>query len=147
MLQAFYIHLQYHFGTTSAGSVDVARARSEVIDLLEKTFYDKGGDKAAYAMARDGTEGGMPSVLNMLTEHYKAERKATYIKRVFKDGIDALDWEERVDFMRGAMKRMGPFLPEELRDQPPERFARDCEPIVRIFVESIDNIKQFVRTM
>ena len=58
-----------------------------------------------------------------------------------------MDWNERVRFMRGAMKRLGPFLPDELKDEPPERFVRSYEIIVRAYVSSIDKVKELLRSM
>ena len=89
----------------------------------------------------------MRSVLDTLTEQYKAEKQAAYIQRVFKDAIATMDWDERVRFMRGAMKRLGPFLPPELRDQRPERFVRSYETIVRAYVKSLDKVSQLLRSM
>jgi hypothetical protein len=139
-LQAFYMHLQRCIGPGPTAALDTSRDRGEAIALLERTFCRKGGEQAAFALARDGIQGGMRSVLDALTEQFKAERQATYVQRVFKEAIAALDWDERVTFMRGAMKRLGPFLPSELKNEPPERFARSCEAIVHAYVQSLDKI-------
>jgi len=146
-LQAFYIHLKNCLALSPAEFSDVMKARSEAIALLEKAFYDKGGDQAAFARARDGTEGGMRSILDTLTEQYKAEKQGIYIQRVFKDAINSMEWDERVKFIRGAMKRLELFLPEEFKDEPPERFVRSYETIVRAYVSSLDKVKQLLRRM
>ena len=127
--------------------MDTARARSETIGLLTRAFQDQGGDQAAFARARDGVQGGMRSALDRLTEQYRAERQAGYIQRVLKDAVDALDWQERVRFMQGALKRLGPFLPVELRDQPAERFVKNHEIIAQAYVESIDKVGRLLRSM
>jgi hypothetical protein len=146
-LQSFYIHLQRYIGPGTTESPGTADARQQTIALLQRTFRDKGGDKAAVAVARDGTRGGMRSILDACTEQLKAERRAAYIQRVFRDALDASSWDESVRFMRGAMKRLGPFLPAELRNEPAERFAENWEAIVQAYVQSLDRIGQLLRTM
>jgi len=146
-LQAFYMHLQRYIGSSPVEFPDMTRARTETIDLLERAFYGKGGDQAAFARARDGIQGGMRSILDAITEQYKAEKQAAYIQRIFKDAIAVMEWDERVKFMRGAMKRLGSFLPPELKNMPPERFVGSYETIVRAYVESSDKVNQLLRTM
>jgi hypothetical protein len=125
----------------------MTRARTEAIALLQRTFRDKGGDQGAFARARDGIKGGIRSILDALTEQYKAERRDAYIELIFNDAIEAMGWNEQVSCIRGLLKCFGPNLPEEFRSQPPERFARNYKPILRIFVKCIDNVEQFLGTM
>ena len=146
-LQAFYIHLQRFVDDSGGRSLDLMKARSETIALLERTFENEGSDQAVFARVRDGVKGGMRLVLDQVTEQYKSQKQAEYIQRVFKDAVSAMDWNGRVDFMRGAMKRLANFLPPELRDQPPQRFVRNFEAIVQAYVGSLDKVKQFLRTM
>ena len=145
-LQAFYIHLQHHISPTIPQSLDVNKARAETTALLEKAFANQGGDRAAYAKAEDGIQGGMRSVLDAVTEEYKAEKQAAHIQRIFKDAVNVMDWNEQVRFVHGAMKRLEPFLPPDLRNQPPERFTGNYETIVKAYVKSFDKVNQLLRT-
>lgn len=148
-LQAYYIHLQRYVGS-SPEVPDMGEARSETIKLLERTFYDKGDDKAAFVRARDCTQGGIRSILDMMTEQYKAEKQAAYINRVFKDAVADMDWEERIKCIRAIIKEVGRFLPEGLKDQPPERFARSdetIETIIRTYVRCSDKFNQSLSSM
>ena len=70
-----------------------------------------------------------------------------YVRRVFKETIEPMDWNQRVAFMRGALKRLAPFLPTDFRDEPPERFARRPEVIIQVFVASMDRINRVVSTL
>ena len=117
---------------------------------MESTFRDKGGYKAALVQARDGTSGGIRSILDILTEQYKFQKQEAYINRVFKDAIADMDWQERVKCIRAVIKEVGRFLPEELKDQPPERFARDDETIeiiIRTYVRCSDKFNQSLSRM
>jgi hypothetical protein len=128
----------------------MSEARCEAIKLLERTFRDKGGDKAVFVRARDCTQGGIRSILDLITEQYKAQKQDAYIKRVFKDAIADMDWEERIKCIRAVIKEVGRFLPEELKNQPPERFARDdetIETIIRTYVRCSDKFNQSLSRM
>ncbi len=149
ILQAYYIHMQRYTGS-GPEKPDMSQARSEVIKLLESTFRDKGGDKAAYVQARDCTQGGIRSILDHITEHYKVQKQEAYINRVFKDAIADMDWQERVKSIRAVIKEVGRFLPEELKNQPPEKFARSDETIeiiIRTYVRCSDNFNQSLSRM
>ena len=146
-LQAFYIHLKRYVGGNTASVPDMVNARSEAVALLERAFLHRGQGEAAFAKARDGTEGGMRAVLDAVTEQCKTEEQAKHILRIFKDAISEMEEEEKVRCMRGAMKRLGPFLPADLRNEPAERFVKNWEAIIQAYVQSIDRISQLLRTM
>jgi hypothetical protein len=149
ILQAYYIHMQRYTGSNPE-KPDMSEARCEAIKLLENTFRDKGGDKAALVQARDCTQGGIRSILDMITEQYKAQKQDAYINRVFKDAIADMDWRQRVKCIRAVIKEVGGFLPEELKNQPPERFARSdetIETIVRTYVRCSDKFNQSLSRM
>jgi len=146
-LVAFFIHLQRHLSATVLHTVDHQHARTKALALLDSTFQNQGGRQQAVAQAIDGTRGGIKSVLDTITEQFKREEQYQYIQRVFTDALSPLDWEGRVAFMRAALHRLRPFLPDEIRTQPPERFAHDYEVIVKTFVQSFDNINQLLRTL
>lgn len=149
ILQTYYIHMQRYTGS-GPEKPDMSQARSEVIKLLESTFREKGGDKTAFVQARDCTQGGIRSILDQITEHYKAHKQEAYINRVFKDAIADMDWQERVKSIRAVIKEIGRFLPEELKNQPPEKFARSDETIeiiIRTYVRCSDNFNQSLSRM
>ena len=143
---AFYIHLQRYLSPNAIESLDHQEAKTKALALLERTFRNHGGHQQALAQSIDGTRGGLHSVLNIITEQFKSEQQANYIQRVFTDALSPLDWDGRVDFMRAALGRLAPCLPDEIRTQSPERFAHDYEVIVQTFVQSLDKVNQLFRT-
>jgi hypothetical protein len=147
ILEAFYVHL--HSWTSGSANVSFAAgdARHKVTALLESVFRNKGGREGAYARARDGTQGGMRSVLDTVAEQCKRETYTEYVQCVFAQAVSGMKWGDRVQFMRAAMKRLGPVLPPELRDEPPERFVRQYEVIVRAYVESLDRLRELLQTL
>jgi len=146
-LVAFYIHLQRHLSPHAIELLDHQEAKTKALALLERTFRNHNGRQQAVVQAIDGTHGGIKSVLDAVTEQFKSEQQADYIQRIFTDALSPLDWDGRVAFMRAALQRLAPFLPEEIKTQPPERFAHDYEVIVQTFVQSFDKVNQLLRTL
>jgi hypothetical protein len=146
ILDAFYIHLHCWISGRTEESFDAGQVRTETIDLLKTAFWNQGGAEAAYARARDGTGGGMRSVLDVVAEHCKRKQYTDHVQRVLREAISAMDWNERVEFMRAALRRLESFLPLDIRAEPPERFVRQYEVIVKTYVESLDKLSQFLRT-
>ena len=103
--------------------------------------------KAAFAIAREGIEGGMRKVLDFLTEGFKNDLQTQYVEQVIKEALDSLSWEDRINFMQGALKRLAPFLPLETLKQSPERLAKHYKPIIRAYVKSLNSINQTLRAM
>lgn len=149
ILEAYIIHLQRHIGS-SFEMPNTDASRNKAVELLKKTFYNKGGDKAAFVRARDGTQGGIRSILDMITEQCKAEKQDAYIDRVLKDAIPDMTLDERVKCIQAIMKKIGQFLPEEIRNQPPKRFARNDDTlrtIILTYVKCRDKFNQSLSSM
>lgn len=145
-VSGFYLTLLRHTYTEPV-SANAAELADEALDLLEQAFADKGGVNAARAEARDGIHGGMRFVLDVMTERYKVMQQSKHVSRVLQEALDPLDWSHRVAFMRALIDRLGPHLPAEIRDQPPERFARHYGEIVQTYAQSLDRVKQLLRRL
>ena len=89
----------------------------------------------------------MRFVLDVITEQYKLEQQSKHVSRVLYEALDPLNWNERVAFMRALLDRLSPHLPPDLCGQPPERFARHYDIIVKTYVRSLDQVKQMLRTL
>ena len=145
-VSGFYLTLLRHTYTEPV-SANAAELADEALNLLERAFADKGGVNAARAEARDGIHGGMRFVLDVMTEQYKVMQQSKHVSRVLQEALDPLDWSQRVAFMRAFIDRLGPHLPAEIRDQPPERFARHYGEIVQTYAQSLDRVKQLLRRL
>jgi len=145
IIRGLYIHLKNAQVTEAVDIVDQSRYQAEAIELAEKTFAQKGGIEAAVQRAKDGTAGGMRKVLDEITDFYKQDQQRKHIKAVFRRFVDDLSWQEKTEFMKCAMERLSNFLPEDLRDQPPERFARSYEAIAIGYVESMEQFNKLIK--
>ena len=140
---SFYIHLRCYINKMPVESINPDISRNEAIQLLQST-YRKEGCELAFQGAVDGVAGGMRVLLDRLTEEYKTQQQSKYFNRVLTDALNSLQWTERVEFMRSAMKRLRKFLPDDIADEPAERFARDYEQIVKTYVESMDQFNRII---
>ncbi len=94
-------------------------------------------------------------VLSELDESYIIEKitkkhdeaRQKHILKTFKESIDPLDFEARVELIKQLMKRLEEHLPEEISSQKPERFAEDYEKIVQAFVHSKVTLHEVFRRL
>ena len=146
MVPAFYLHLLRHLESAPL-STDDQEVATEALALLERAFRDRGGVDGAQAEARHGINGGMRFILDVMTEQYKTEQQAKRVSRVLKAALDPLGWDARVRFMAAFLERLAPHLPLEIRAQPPARFARHYEPILKTYVRSLDRVRQLLHNL
>jgi len=149
VLETFIIHLQRYIGS-SFEIPNTDAPRNKAVELLKNTFNNKGGDKAAFVQARNGTQGGIRFILDMITEQCKAEKQDAYIDRVLKDVIPDMTLDERVKCIQAIMKKIGPFLPEDIKNQPLKRFARNDDTlrtIILTYVRCRDKFNQSLSRM
>jgi hypothetical protein len=112
---------------------------AEAFDLVESAFRHKGGYKAALSEGIHAINGGMRLVFDLMTEHLKAKKKEDHIRMVFKEAVDPLDWDAKVRVMKVFMDCIGPQLPSDLRNLPPEQLALHWEEVIGNFVESFQD--------
>jgi hypothetical protein len=137
---AFFVHL-IKYARNLSDPIDMKAVSAEAFELLEKAFSKEGGVQAAYAEALFGLRGGMRLVLDQLTATFEQEEKFKYVNFVFKSVIDPLDWDGKVDLMGVLLERLKNYLPSEVLSQPPSRFVRHHETILRVFIQSMDQVK------
>ena len=139
VIVSYYSHLLHHSEGTHAPIDPIANA-AEALSLLERSFATKGGLKAALAEAREGINGGLRLVLDMVTDKFKREEQEKHINCVLKSAMDPMDWETKVALMDELMRRLKHVLPPKIGSQPPERFAGQYEIIVKAYVDSINEM-------
>ena len=143
---AFYAHLFRHTGSP-AGQMKKEAVCAEALDLVERAFSRRGGYRAALSEGKHASNGGMRLVFDLMTEHLKLKRKEDYVRMVFKEAMDALDWDAKVRVMRFFMDCIGPRLPADLRNLPPEQLALHWEEVVGHFVESLSKLKGLLKRL
>ncbi len=140
IIKAFMIHLRCHVDKTNIDSLDTDTCTNDAIELLDRVYKTKKSLRIAFLQASEGINSGLRGVIDSMAEQYKYDRKTKYANRIFRESINIMNWQEKVDFMRAALARIGHLLPDELKNHPPERFAEDFETITSAIIESLDKI-------
>jgi hypothetical protein len=146
IISGFYMQLARQCSITDEG-IDYDNNRARAIELLNETYQQEGGIQRALADAKSGVNGGMRTILDKLTDRYKQEMFVHYRRKALIEAIDVQNWDEIITFMRGALKRLAPVLPPELREMPPERLARNYEQVVQAYLQSYDQIQRTLQTL
>lgn len=144
IITSFYLHVLRHIRSV-IDPVDKSAVSAEALALLERTFAKDGGFQGALAEARHATNGGVRLVLDSLTRQFIREQQEKHIDHVLKTAMDPLDWDGKVKLIDAIIKRLRPYLPADIVDQPAERFAVQYEQIVRAYSQTLDQITSFLR--
>jgi hypothetical protein len=142
---SFYIHFMRHTQKVM-DPVDSNAPDRDALDLLEAAFANKGGYKSAFAEARNGINGGLIFVLDMMANQLKKNEIEKHIQAVFKLAIDPLDHAGALNLIKGLLKRFGNLLPSEIASLPPERFVTHYEILVKQYVKVMDDLKSVFRS-
>jgi hypothetical protein len=144
-LVSFYTHLSRHIADNNGISPNSETTGPRALALANEALADRGGMDMAFVQARDGTRGGMRALLDEISEYFKDRTYRTHIHYVLTQTVDSLNWDDRVTFVRSAMDHLQAILPDDIKSQPPERFARDYETIVQAYVRAFDNVTNIMR--
>ncbi len=118
----------------------------DAIDLVTRAFGER-GLAAAASEARRGVNGGLCHVTHQMTERLKRDLYERRVRRVIGHALDPMDWDQRVGFMAGLIEALRPGLSDELEDMPPERLVRRHEELIHAYVQSLDGVRQLLRTL
>ena len=143
-------YYNYHFTTCVApgGALSPAEARSRAKQILEQDYRRRNGDiRSAFVDARDGTNGGLRAMLDIIAEALKADSMSQYTQDVFDRHVTPVSWEEQVDIMRQFIAHFGAYLGSSIRQDRPEQYARDYEPLIRSYVRALQQTSSMFRRL
>jgi hypothetical protein len=101
----------------------------------------------AIADAKEGTNGGLSTILNTIADALKSESVEQYIEDVFDRHVAGDSWEQRVEIMRQLLAHFGDVLPHAVRSQPPERYAQDYKDFIRYYADALRQTAARLRRM
>jgi len=120
-------------------------ALAEAVALTERAFSRYGGIDAAVKEATHPTRlGAMRFVADRVKDQYEAEAVEKFIGMKIKLAGDPLDAIGKAAFIKVLQKRLAPFLPADVREQPPEAFATRFEEIARAYARSMDEVRHIL---
>jgi hypothetical protein len=117
-------------------------------ELLEQEYRRRGGDiVAAYRDSKDGTNGGMRSILDTIAEGLKAESVERVIRHAFDRYVVPNSWELKVEIIKQFIRECGSFLSSSIRTDQPERYAQNYEELIRSYVDALQNTSAIFRRL
>jgi hypothetical protein len=130
------------------GIIPESLAFGQAKELLDREYRRRGGSMAtAYADARDGLNGGMSAVLDVIAESLKAQSIESYILYVFDTYVEPFSWEEKVEIMRQFIARCGVHLDSSIRRDRPERYANNYMELIRGYVGAMQKTSSIFRRL
>lgn len=143
-------YYSYHYAqcVSVGGRLDPGDARSRAKELLEREYRRKRGDiVAAFTDARDGVNGGLREVLDILAEGLKAEAIQRYVRNCFDSHVPPPDFESKVEYIRELFERLGPHLAGSVQLDRPERYAREYQTVIEAYVEGLRQTSSVFRRL
>jgi len=129
------------------GSLPASEASSRAKEILEKESRRKNGDIVmAYNDGHDGTNGGMRTVLDTITEGVKAAAVENHVRHAFDMHVAPNDWMQKVEIIRQFIVQCGPHL-SSIRSGQPERYASNYIDLIRSYVDALQRTSTVFRRL
>jgi len=132
-------YYNYHFGKciSPGASLSRAEAAGRAKEIIDREYRRKGMDRLnAYSDGKEGTNGGMRIILDIIMEHLKAESVELHVRDVIDRYIAPSSFEEQTNIIIEIIKKAG-INTSNIDSDHPERYARNYEELIRGLVESI----------
>jgi hypothetical protein len=133
-------YYNHHFTRciSGGGSIPRAEGAGRAKQIIEQDLRRHGRDILdAYKDGKDGSNGGMRAILDIIMEHLKAEAREHHVKDVFDRYVAPSSWEEQVAIIKEllvVLKRTGAT---GFDYDHPERYAKNYEELIRAFSEGL----------
>jgi hypothetical protein len=125
---------------------ECAGLAKEVVER-ERRRTRQGDIVSAFNDARDGTHGGLKTILDIIAEGLKAESVERYTRDQFESRIPPNDFEAKVDIIRQFIERFGAQLSDSIQANRPERYAQDYQELVQSFVDGLQQTSSIFRRL
>jgi len=137
-ITANYYNYHYTKCVTNGGSFSGGEARSAARALLENEYRRRRGDiVSAFNDAKDGTNGGLRAILDIICEAIKAESVERYVRDVFDRCVKPVSWTQKVDIIRQFITYCSPFLSSSIVANEPERYAQNYSELISSYTEGL----------
>ncbi len=146
VIAAYYLHILRRTGSLLRPCA-IDNAGPAALDLITEAFGGHGGIAGALAEGMSGVKGGMRWVLDRMTDEAKRQATEKRILHAFTSMVDPLGYEAKVEVVAALLRRCTGGLPADIAGEPPERFAKYCEVLAKTYAESLDQVRDVLRTM
>lgn len=133
-------YYNHHFTRcfSGGGSLSRAEAAGRAKQIIRQNFRRHGRDILdAYRDGKEGTNGGMRAILDILMEEMKSEAIENHVRDVFDRYVAPSSWEEQVGIMTELLGKIQVPTAQGIDLAHPEKYARNYEELIRAFSEGL----------
>lgn len=131
-----YYNYHHSYCVTPGAELSPADARSKAKRIVFGVYRNQNKDKLqAYADGKNGTNGGMREILDIILDGMKHEAIDSHMRDVFDRYISPSSFDEQTSIVRQLLAKTE-GLPSYINRNNAEHYARDYEDLIRGLVES-----------
>jgi hypothetical protein len=142
-------YYNHHFAicNSNGGKLSEAEACQAAREIVENYYRHKtrGNIVNAYNDAREGTNGGMRVILDMIADDLKMRSIERHIQQVFDRYVAPNSWEDKVAIIRQFIDTYGELLSGSIDRANPERYAQDFHTLIRQIVQTMEQTSHVLR--
>ena len=146
IVTSYYLRLQSNTGVLYTPEAS-DKAYFDAVALVEEAFHKEGGLRAAQLQARQGTNGGLRTVIARMTETFKMKVHQDHFILMSGTALDGRDKDAKEKLVRAFLRKFGDLLPKDVAEADPKYIAEHWSTIVRACAQYLDRIKNMIRKL
>jgi hypothetical protein len=125
-----------------------SEAASRAKEIIEQEYRRRNGDiVAAFNDARDWTNGGMRSILDIISEGLKTISVERYIRDAFDRYVSPNSWSRKVQIIKQFIDSCSTHLSSAIRHDQPERYAQNYQELIRSYIAALQATSSIFRRL
>lgn len=138
--EAIADYYDYHFKIASnGGNLSRSECRSRAKQAIERYYQrrERGDIRTAYLDAKDGTNGGLRVILDILTDAFKEESQRHYVTDVFDQLVKPNSFEQKTEIIAQFLKHLHPTVTDSVDVNDPKRYAENYRDLIQAYVDAL----------
>ena len=145
VIESFYLHIIRSTGTLLK-PFQHSKVGPEALSLLNRSFRSETGVETAWRQSKLGLNGGLRSVLDMMTDQYKEEKTKEHVEYIIAENLDPDNWPDSIKFGEAEKRYFKQILPVDINELSANEIALDYKNVIRTIINTLDSLKRFFRT-
>ena len=143
-------YYNHHYTTciSNGGRLSGSQAEGRAKEILEQQYRKRGGDiVTVFNDCREGTNGGLRAVLDLISESIKTEGVQRYIRAAFDHYVSPASWDDKVAIMSQFIDRCGAYLSSSISRNQPERYAHNYNELIQTYANALQQSSSVFRRL
>ncbi len=146
IITSYYLHLQAKTGVVYTPEA-CGFAYRDAVRLVEEAFHNEGGLKVAKLQGRQGTNGGLRTVIGKMTDTFKMQAHRDHFLLVLGTALEGKDEHAKVKLVKVFQRRFADLLPKDVVEADPQYIADHWSTIIRACAHYLDGLKSMIRKL